>query len=224
MKSTLVGLFGRSPFGAMQHHMDLVTRCAGEVVPLIAAAIDGKSDELFAARERVDTLEHDADKAKDEIRGGLPRSLLMPVDRRDLLAILQFQDSIANAVQDVAGLLCMHPVPAPAALVDDLPAFAETIVAAVEKCHEIIGSVDELLELGFRGREVDRVEALVDELSALESKTDKQGMALTAVLFRDYSNHDVAIFVQWFELLRKMGNVADSAESVGSQLRLLLAR
>ena len=224
MKSTLAGLFGRSPFRAIQQHMDLVAKCSLELGPLLAAAEEGQSEALEAVRVRVDTLEHEADTAKHEIRTSLPRTMMMPVDRRDLLEILHTQDSIADTVQDVAGLLCLHPVPSPEAFGDRLRIFGETVVETVEKCHEIIGLLDELLELGFRGREADRVEVLIGELSDLESKTDDQGMELAGVLFGQHANLDMATFVLWHELLRRIGDVADYAERVGNQLRLLLAR
>ena len=224
MKSTLAGLFGRSPFSAIQHHMDLVAKCSQELIPLLEASSQGQFEVLEATRERIDSLEHEADSAKDEIRSGLPRSLLMPVDRRDLLAILQTQDSIADTVQDVAGLLSLHRAPAPAAFGESLSLFAQTVVQTVDKCHEIINSLDELLELGFRGREVERVESLIDELNALESETDAQGMELAGILFRHHEDLDKAAFVLWNELIHRIGDVADHAESVGNQLRLLLAR
>ena len=224
MKSTLAGLFGRSPFHAMQHHMDLVTSCSRELAPLLAAASEGDLKTVEAIKERINSLEHDADTAKHEIRSNLPKSLLMPVDRRDLLEILHTQDSIADTVQDVAELLVLHPVPAPEGFGDRLKGFAETVVETVEKCHEIIGSLDELLELGFRGRQVDRVEGLIDELGRLESQTDAQGMELARILFGQHADLNAATFVMWHDLIRRIGDVADHAEDVGDRLRLLLAR
>ena len=223
MKSTLAGLFGRSPFGAVQHHMDLVSNCSKELTPLFEALVSGDFDQVRETKERIDSLEHEADLAKNEIRSHLPNSLFMPVDRRDLLEILHTQDSIADTVQDVAELLLLHPVPAPAAFGDRLNQFGTTVVATVEKCHEVIGSLDELLEVGFRGREVERVEGLIDELGNLESETDVQGMEPARILFASHKDLDVATFVLWHDLIRRIGDIADHAEAVGDRLRLLLA-
>ena len=224
MKSTLAGLFGRSPFRPMQHHMTLVANCAEELVPLLAAASAGDVEAIESIRARIDELEHEADSAKNEIRTKMPRSLLMPVDRRDLLEILHIQDSIADTVQDVAGLLALQPTPVPSAFGGRLGDFAGTVVETVRKCRETIESLDELLELGFRGREVERVEGLIDELGRLESETDKQGMELAGILFSRHSNLNAATFVLWNDLIRRIGDVADHAEGVGDRLRLLLAR
>ena len=224
MKSTLVGLFGRSPFRPMQHHMDLVARCAHQLVPLLDAAARHDFPTVETIKERIFTIENEADVAKNEIRANLPRSLLMPVDRRDLLEILHTQDSIADTVQDVAGLLILHPAEVPAGFGERLGPHARRVVDAVDTCHEIIGSLDELLEVGFRGREVQRVEALIDELGSIESETDDQGMELAGLLFGQHADLDIATFVLWNELIRRIGDVADHAEAVGDRLRLLLAR
>lgn len=224
MKSTLAGLFGRSPFRPMQHHMDLVSRCARELIPLLEAAASGDHATIETLKERIFEIENEADVAKNEIRSKLPRSLLMPVDRRDLLEILHTQDSIADTVQDVAGLLVLHPVDVPPGFAERLGPHARTVVAAVEKCHEIIGSLDELLEVGFKGREAGRVEELIDELGEIESETDDQGMELAALLFGRHADLDTATFVLWHELIQRIGDVADHAEAVGDRLRLLLAR
>ena len=59
----------------------------------------------MAAKERIFEKEAEADRIKNDLRGALPKSLFMPVDRRDLLEVLQMQDSIADTAQDIAGLL-----------------------------------------------------------------------------------------------------------------------
>lgn len=223
MKSTLAGLFGRSPFRPMQGHMELVSQCSRELVPLLEAATRNDFESVEAIKERIVELEHAADAAKNEIRSHLPRTLLMPVGRRDLLEVLHAQDSIADSVQDVAELLTLHPVPVPESFGERLGAFGRRVVDTVTKCQEIIDSLDELLELGFRGREAGRVETMIDELSALESETDTQGSDLARTLFAQHAQLDTATFIQWHELIRRIGDVADYAEDVGNRLRLLLA-
>lgn len=42
---------------------------------------------------------------KKALRHHLPRSLFMPMDRRDLLDVLLMQDKIINVAKDIAGLV-----------------------------------------------------------------------------------------------------------------------
>jgi predicted phosphate transport protein (TIGR00153 family) len=106
MSSTnpFANLFGKSPFKALQDHMRVVLECAREIPPLFESLAAGDQG-VVAAKERIFEKEAEADRIKNDLRGALPKSLFMPVDRRDLLEVLQMQDSIADTAQDIAGLL-----------------------------------------------------------------------------------------------------------------------
>lgn len=222
--STIAGLFGKSPFRPTQKHMKTVERCTAEVVPLFEAILRGDFAQARVHKDRVFELEHQADAIKNEIRDHLPKSLFMPIDRRDLLDLLHYQDSIADTAQDVAGLICLREVEIPEAFRDLLLPYVKRNLDAVQQCNRVIGLLDELLEMGFRGSQVDEVEARVKKLSEIESETDVQGMELTRLLFENDQGMSAGTFFLWYELFQKLGDLADFAESVGDRLRLLVAR
>ena len=220
----IAGLFGKSPFKPTQKHMEAVDRCAAECVPLFEALLAGDRDKLAACKDRVFELENQADGIKNQIRAHLPKSLLMPIDRRDLLDLLHAQDSIADTAQDVAGLVTIREIEIPSYFRELLPAFVQCNVDAVHQCKEVIGLLDELLEMGFRGREVEQVEAMVQELGEIETESDHQGIELTRLLYQHGDAMPPPTFFLWYELFQKLGDIADYAEDVGDRLRLLVAR
>ncbi|MBZ0112889.1 MAG: TIGR00153 family protein [Thermoanaerobaculia bacterium] len=224
VKSAIVGLFGRSPFKPMQKHMEIVAECAAQVVPLIAAVVADDTEAFVKARARILELEGMADDAKNAIRSNLPKSLLMPVDRRDLLDILQAQDSIADTAQDVAGIFSMRQLTVPESFDGLVQAYAARVVDAVVQCEKVINELDELLAMGFHGRQVERVSEMIDVLAAIETETDDQGMELAVRLFKLDDQMPTGTFILWHELIQKLGNLADLAENVGDRLRLLMAR
>lgn len=222
--SPLTGLFGRSPFRAMQEHMRAVERCVEHLVPLFEGLESDDRDAIVAHKEEIFRLEQEADDIKNEIRSHLPRSLFMPVDRRDLLDLLDSQDSIADTAQDVAGFVLMRRMTIRPFLSTPLTEFLQTNLRATRKCREVISELDELLEMGFRGREVDRVLALIAELAAIEQEGDLQGTELTTLLFDHEDEMRPLSVVFWYDLLTTIGDIADYAEDVGDRLRLLIAR
>ncbi len=222
--SPFAGLFGKSPFPAMQEQMRVVQQCAELAIPLFEALQREDRESLLAIKERIFELEHEADTIKNEIRSRLPKSLFMPVDRRDLLDILNAQDNIADAVQDVAELLALPKMKLPAALLDGLVAYVETNVDAVKQCGDVINELDELLEMGFRGRAADRVEDMVARLGEIESETDSQGEALLEALFDHEDELKPLSVLLSYKLIELIGGVANYAEDVGDRLRLLIAR
>ena len=217
-------LFGQSPFKALQRHMRVVLECMREVPPLFEALAAGEQDRVRALKDRIFEVEAEADAIKNELRSHLPKSLFMPVDRRDLLEVLQMQDSIADTAQDIAGLLVERPMELPDFLKDPFLALAHRCVDACEQSGKIIEELDELLAMGFRGREATRVEEMVEELNRIEDETDQLGLELTHRLFEHEDEIKPVSVMMWYQLIQWVGDLADFAEKVGDRLRLLIAR
>lgn len=220
--SLMGSLFGRSPIKPMQQHMHAAVACARAVVPLFEAMVAGQRDALPGLREEIDRLEHEADSLKHEIRSHLPRRLMLAVERRDLLEILDFQDSIADTAQDVAGLADLRGMIVPAQLSEPMLALVRRVVAACEQAQAIIDELDELLETGFAGREVGRVEEMITTLSKTESETDELAERLLRQLFALEEELGTGT-IFWWELVNLVARMADYAERVGNRLRLLIA-
>lgn len=226
MKTTnpLAALFARSPFGPLQEHMRIVERCVLQVPPLIEALGRGDAEAAVIHKAEVFRLEHEADEAKNAIRSALPSTLFMPVARADLLNLLSSQDSIADAAQDAAGLLAVGKLRFVDALTDPLLEFGREVTAVASKARVLVERLDELVEVGFRGKEADELLAMIDEVSCHESVTDTMGSELVALLFDHEAHMGPLSVVFWYESLQALGRIADEAENVGDRLRLLVAR
>jgi predicted phosphate transport protein (TIGR00153 family) len=222
--NTFSKLFGQSPFTALQKHMRVVLECAREVPPLIEALVAGDQLRVVELKDRIFEREAEADRIKHELRAHLPKSLFMPVDRRDLLEVLLLQDTIANVAQDVAGLLVERKMSIPDFLREPLIELTARCVDTVEHAAKVIEELDEMLALGFRGREVDRVDEMLKELNAIEDETDELGIALARALFDHEDEMKPVSVMMWYQIIEWIGDLADYAEKVGDHLRLLIAK
>ena len=113
IKNHLMQLFGQSPFTPLQEHIRIVLDCANEVPGLFQAALDHDMPKVELIRGTINTLESEADDIKNELRAHLPKSMFLPVDRRDLLEILDLQDSIADTAEDIAGMMFVRHMTLP---------------------------------------------------------------------------------------------------------------
>jgi len=226
MSSTnpFASLFGKSPFSALQGHMRVVLECVHEMPALFVALASGDHNEVEAVKNIIFEKEEEADRIKNELRNRLPKSLFMPVDRRDLLEVLQMQDSIADTAQDIAGLLVERPMELPEFMQEPMFALTHRCVDVCEKAAEIIEELDELLEMGFRGREASRVEEMVTALNKLEDETDELGLELSRRLFQHEDEIKPVSVIMWYQLIQWVGDLADYAEKVGDRLRLMIAK
>jgi uncharacterized protein len=219
-----VKLFGKSPIRPLQAHMTRVHACVSLLKPLFAAVIAEDDAAVAGVQQQITQLEHEADDRKKRLRHDLPTGLFMPVDRRDLLDVLMMQDNIANQTKDIAGLVLGRHMRLPAQMHELFVRYVERVIDASAQALTVINELDELVETGFRGIEVERVEAMIAELNAIESETDRIQVELRTVLYKleDDLRPTDAMFT--YRLIEWVGMVADHAQRVGSRLQLLLAR
>jgi predicted phosphate transport protein (TIGR00153 family) len=220
--SLIANLFGHSPIRPMQEHMRAAVQCARQIVPLFEEMIAGDTAAVTARHEEIDRLEHEADRIKNEIRSHLPKRMFLAVERRDMLEILDYQDSIADVAQDIAELADMRSMVIPKELASAFLELVRCGVSACEQAERVINELDELLETGFRGREAVRVDMMIEDLCRMESETDELEERVQRLLFGMESELGISV-IFWYKLVDYAGDMADYAERVGNRLRLLTA-
>jgi predicted phosphate transport protein (TIGR00153 family) len=202
--------------------MKVAAECARAILPVLEAMANEDMEALDRGREKVDELEHRADELKHEIRSHLPKRLLLAIERRDMLEILDYQDSIADVTQDVAELAALRHMKTPEPLKQPLADLAEAALATCAQSESVIDELDELVETGFGRHEVARVEAMINKLNDLESLADDRGEEALRTLFSIEDEIGAGAYY-WYEIIRWIGDIADYAERAGNRIRLLIA-
>lgn len=223
-RTTITSLFSKSPVKPLQHHMASVQECISQVVPFFDAILE---EDWIAARKiqtKISKLERNADKLKHELRLQLPSSLFMPVSRRDLLEILTMQDKIANKAKDIAGLIIGRKMKLPKKLGPQFKKFIKRSIDASKQAQKAINELDELVETGFRGREVKVVQDMIKKLDDIESDTDKIQVEIRTEVFKLEKKLPPVDVMFLYKEIEWIGDLADLAQRVGSRLELLLAR
>lgn len=223
-KSYMAGLFGRSPIRPLQEHMTRVTTGVRHLIPLVDGMVAEDLDAVKQCRKKIVSAEHDADDMKKELRHRLPKGLFMPVDRRDLLEVLTKQDQIVNRAKDISGLAVGRKMTLPVTMQAPFKAYTQRCIEAVEQALTIINELDELVETGFRGLEVERVQGMLERLDDIEAETDNMQADLRGLLFDLEDGLRATDVMFTYRLIEWMGQVADDAQKVGSRLQLMLAR
>lgn len=216
-------IFGKSPVGPIQEHMNTCYLCSKELIKFFSEVVAEDWAAAEQSRARIVELENEADDLKKQIRSQLPKSLFMPVPREDLLELLLVQDRIANRARDVSGIVLGRRMQIPQAVQIRFLEFVTRNVDAAKQARKSIRELDELYETGFRGAEAALVEELVEGLDAIENDTDALQVNLRADLFEienDLSPVDVMFL---YRIIEQTGDIADMAERIGRRLELLLS-
>ncbi len=223
MGNYITKIFGASPVGPIQDHMDTCYKCAKELISFFEHVVNDDWDQVGTSRRRIVELEHEADDFKKQLRAQLPKSLFMPVPRQDLLELLLVQDRIANRARDVSGLVLGRRMQIPKTMQQDFLAFVSRNVDAAKKARKSIRELDELYETGFRGAEAELVESLVHELDQIEDETDVMQAKIRAELFSIESELLPVDVIFLYRVIELTGEIGDMAERIGRRLEVLLS-
>ena len=223
-RNSILGVFAKSPIKPLEKHIRLVVKCSNQLIPFFSACSEQDWTKAAKVRRKLSKLEQDADALKRQLRLELPGGLFMPVDRADLLELLTQQDKIANKAKDIAGRILGRKLEIPESLQVQFNAYLARCIEATEKAAEAINELDDLLETGFRGREVELVEKMINQLDAIEDDTDTMQINLRKDLLALESELNPVDVMFLYQIIDWVGDLADLAERVGARLEILLAR
>jgi len=217
-------MFAGSPVRPLQGHISKVHECVKKLEPFFTAVLAKDYEQVAILEREIHRLEVEADDLKHELRLHLPNSLFMPMPRERILDIVTHQDQIANKVKEVTGVVNARKIQIPDEIAELMMQFVLVNISASRQAKKIVNELDELIEVGFRGREVSTVEEMIDDLDNIEYEADKTGQQINNALFSIEKSLDPIEVMFLYRTLQGVGDVADIAQRVGARLELLLAR
>jgi len=220
---SLAALFGQSPFGPLQAHMKQAVACSALVPGLFDALLAGDSAALAEAAAAIGAAESAADTIKNDLRDHLPKRIFLPVDRRDILEILDLQDTIADAAEDVADLLQMRSWVVPESMKAPLLSLVSEAVACAVAGGQVMEELDDLVSAAFAGPEQGTIRALIEEVLRLEQSADDVESVLLKLVFTEEEALGPVGVVLWLQLIERLGDIADYSKKACNRLRLLVA-
>ena len=223
-KHTISDLISRSPFGPIQVHMEKSKECAEELLVFLDAVIDNDWNNVNTSREKIKALEKDADKLKAETRDLLPKGMFLFVPRGDLLDLIGLADEIPNTIKDISGLVYGRQIVIPPQISASFKEFASEAVEIVSTAALAVDQLSEVSRLAFGSRASDALKKIISKLDSLEAESDKSEVTVRRQLFdieKDLPPVDVMFL---YDVINKIGELADRAEQVGHRLTLIAVR
>lgn len=222
MLSTILNLFGRSPFAPLQSHMEKVSLCVHMLVDLF----DELDKKDYAALEqtsmKISEYEHQADLTKNDIRNHLPKSLFLPLDRGHLLEILKIQDQIADSAENVAVLVTLKPIEISAIFKKEFDEFLQKNIDAFNEAQLIIKEMHELLESSFGGIEAEKVRAMVEAVAFKEHEADLVQRTLLKKIFSLEDKMSYSTFHLWQKIFEEIASISNLSENLANRIRMTL--
>lgn len=220
----LSGLLRGSPFKPIQEHMRVVFSCICLIPPLFDAVYREESSQVAEFAGQIKQLETKADKLKSTFRLNMPKSLFLPVDRKDLLSLIGDQDKIADTAEDIGKTFLFRDMTVPEEIKELLDELLEGTMEITAAGKEMIEQLDELLEVGFAGRELDKVSAMIAGVRRSEHNIDDIMHRIKRKLFSIEKNLDPISVMFWYQVIDMLGLISDQAENLADRLLLFLSK
>jgi len=220
----LAGLFRKSPFKPIQEHMRKVFSCTMLLPALFDALYRQDQNEVRKLAGQIATLETEADKIKSTYRLNMPKTLLLPVDRKDLLSLIHEQDSISDGVETISTILTNRDMTVPDAIKEGLDELLEGTMEIATQAKTMIEELDELVHVGFSGREHDKVTAMIEGVRKSEHNVDKILKKVNRILFSIEKDLDPVSVMFWYRIIEELGALSDHAENMADRLLLFLSK
>lgn len=222
--SPLAGLLRKSPFKPIQEHMRTVFACVSLLQPLFDALSAKDFDKVAELAAEIASLETEADKQKSVFRLHMPKTLFMPVDRRDLLNLLRDQDSLADDAEKISQILTSRDMETPEAINTLLNDLLAGTLAICSDAKVMIEELDELVQVGFGGREHDKVIEMIAGVRSSEDSLDQTLHTIKRALFQVEDTLPPVSVMFWYQIIDLLGNMSNQAENMSDRLLLFLSK
>ena len=158
-------------------------------------------------QQQVSLAEEEADIIKNEVRDHLPRSIFMPINRRDLLEMLDMQDTIADVAQDIVNLLTLRKMSLPKELCQDVIQFVEKSQQVCSMAQDLSQEFGDVLESGFGRHKINKLLEMIDQVSTAETEADDLEDSLVRKMFEVEDRMKPIDVVFWYKIFELIGDI-----------------
>ena len=219
----IASIFAKSPFEPLREHMDKVVESVVPLNDFFVALFQEDYSKVEKIQQQVIQAEKEADSIKNEVRNHLPRNIFMPINRRDLLEMLDMQDSIADVAQDIVILLNIRRMNLTKELGQDVIHFVKKSQDVCYLARGLTQEFGDVIESGFGRHEIKKLLEMIENVSIAETEADNLEDALVRRLYEAEEKMNSVDAVFWYKIFELIGDIADFSKKSGNRLRLMIA-
>lgn len=220
-----MNLFAKSPFKPLTEHALKVKVTVEKMDEAVKAYIEGaepaKIKEYYL---QISKLEHEADTVKDTIRMQLPSTLLMPVDRTDILTFLKQEDDVANSAEMVAEILTIRPIKLPPLVKEQIVKLEGAVIVTVNEHLQAVEKIVDLLDSSFSSKRVREVQEIIGKVDSAKHDVDIIRRKAMKTVYEHEAELGAVNIMILIELIEELSWVAGHAENSSDRLRMITAK
>ncbi len=208
-------------FDYLLKHARLVLECMERLPLAFEAYFKQDKPRLEEIVRHIIEIEREADKIKTNIRGHLPKGLILPVEKFELFLYLKEQDAIADSAEEILTWLSFRDIKYPVELSQKLEDLLFQSIEPLKYFEDMIKySGDFLITWNEESR--NRAKNIIREIRYKEFLTEEAGNQLKKLTFQ-ILNDPVELFFT-LKLIDLICDIPGHAENAADLMRAMIAR
>lgn len=222
---SVLDVVAESPFVPLEAHAKKGVLAVEKLAEAMEAYCAGNQTILEERTGEIDKLEHEADKLKQKIRAGIPSTVRLPVNKKDLLSFLKQQDSIADYAQTAAYWMTLRPCKTiPEEIKEGFMELMNTSLKTARLYDELAGEIYKLLATSFSKEQIKETMTIIPKVEKLEHDVDVLETALLKKIFENEDAIGGSGVCHLIGLVERIGGIADKSASAADRLRTMILR
>ncbi|MEZ0344316.1 MAG: phosphate signaling complex protein PhoU [Caldimicrobium sp.] len=208
-------------FDYLLKHARLVLECMERLPLAFEAYFKQDKPRLEEIVRHIIEIEREADKIKTNIRGHLPKGLILPVEKFELFLYLKEQDAIADSAEEILTWLSFKEIKYPKELSQKLEDLLFQSIEPLKYFEDMIKySVDFLITWNEDSR--NRAKDLIREIRFKEFLTEEAGNQLKKLTFEILTDPVELFFT--LKLIDLICDIPGHAENAADLMRAMIAK
>lgn len=212
----------KSPFDELLPHAKKVQECAWMFRKAIDCFLKQDCEEFDILLKEVIRLESEADAIKRNIRGHLPKGVMMVVEKFQFFMFLREQDKVLDKVEDTLQWISFR---------EESPIEPEIAERLLKMVDVTVGAIETLVPMGDAARDYFRspsnegrqaVKDRIRELRRKEHAADQLEFNLKRLVFD--LKLDATATLYYIRLFETVAEITDHAENAADMMRAMIAR
>jgi len=208
-------------FEYLKKHAHLVLECVERISLSLEAYYNKNQDRLEEIARHIFEIEKEADKLKQNIRGHLPRGVILPVEKFELFLYLKEQDAIADVAEEILHWLSFKTVDLPENIFQQIDALLAKSIEPLKYLEDMI-----ILSADFLNtkREDSRAAAkeLIRKIRYAQYLAEEYGNQVKKEIFNTLED-PLRLFYS-LKLVDLILGIAHHAENTADLMRAMIAR
>ena len=208
-------------FDLLKKHARLVLECAERLSLSLEAYYKKDTTQLEEIAKHIFEIEKEADQLKRNIRGHLPKGILLPVERFELFLYLKEQDAIADATEEIINWLSFKYVKIPKELFEEIESLLTKSIESLKYLENLITySADFLINRNENSR--NQAKDIVREIRYSQYLAEEFGNKIKKEIFSKL-NDSLTLFYT-LKLVDLILGIPHHAENTADLMRVMIAK